>query len=233
MNINILTTVDTPTISNALDLYRGDRSAEGFTKFPVVCSNNNLTPIIGVAKTAKIKASIKSSLTPTELNNIRINYYEYMSTRIDTHFGNICVIEDLDWPNPVGAFWGEVNVSIHKGLKLNGTLTNGLLRDLGDIDKDYMVLASAVGPSHAYVHVVEFNTEVNLLGLKIKPNDIIHADHHGAVIIPRDALKILPKAIQFMKDKEEIVIKATKEKNFDFNRLKSAWKEANSMIFKN
>ena len=231
MNINILTTVDTPTISNALDLYRGDRSAEGFTKFPVVCSNKNLTPIIGVAKTAKIKASIKSSLTPTELNNIRINYYEYMSTRIDTSFGNICVIEDLDWPNPVGAFWGEVNVSLHKGLKLNGTLTNGLLRDLGDIDKDYMVLASAVGPSHAYVHVVEFNSEVNLLGLKINPNDIIHADRHGAVIIPRDALTILPKAIQFMKEKEEVVIKASKEKDFNFEKLKIAWQKANSMTF--
>ena len=62
MNLDILTTVDTPTISNALDLYRGDRSAEGFTKFPVVCSNKNLKPIMGVAKTAKIKASIKSSL---------------------------------------------------------------------------------------------------------------------------------------------------------------------------
>ena len=74
--------------------------------------------------------------------------------------------------NPIGAFWGVVNVSLHKGLKLNGTLTNGLLRDLGDIDKDYMVLASAIGPSHAYVHVVEFNTEVNLLGLKIKPKII-------------------------------------------------------------
>ena len=231
MNINILTTVDTPTISNALDLYRGDRSAEGFTKFPVVCSNENLTPIVGIAKTAKIKASIKSSLIPSELNDIRINYYEYMSTRIDISFGNICVIEDLDWPNPVGAFWGEVNVSLHKGLKLNGTLTNGLLRDLGDIDKDYMVLASAIGPSHAYVHVVEFNTEVNLLGLKIKPNDIIHADRHGAVIIPRDALKILPKAIQFMKDKEEIVIKASKEKDFNFEKLKIAWQKANSMTF--
>ena len=231
MNINILTTVDTPTISNALDLYRGDRSAEGFTKFPVVCSNKNLKPIIGVAKTAKIKASIKSSLTSSELNNIRINYYEYMSKRIDTSFRNICVIEDLDWPNPVGAFWGEVNVSLHKGLKLNGTITNGLLRDLGDIDKDYMVLASAIGPSHAYVHVVEFNTEVNLLGLKIKPNDIIHADRHGAVIIPRDALTMLPKAIQFMKDKEEIVIKASKEKDFNFEKLKIAWQKANSMTF--
>ena len=57
MNLDILTTVDTPTISNALDMYRGDRSAEGFTKFPVVCSNKNLKPIIGVAKTAKIRAN--------------------------------------------------------------------------------------------------------------------------------------------------------------------------------
>ena len=231
MNLEILTTFDTPTISNALDIYRGDRSAEGFTKFPVICSNENLKPIIGVAKTAKIKASIKSSLSPSELNEIRINYYEYMSIRKDTSFKNLCVIEDLDWPNPIGAFWGEVNVSLHKGLKLNGTLTNGLLRDLGDIDKDYMVLASAIGPSHAYVHVVEFNTEVNLLGLKIKPNDIIHADRHGAVIIPRDALTILPKAIQFMKDKEEIVIKASKEKDFNFEKLKIAWQKANSMTF--
>ena len=166
MNLNILTTVDTPTISNALDLFRGDRSAEGFTKFPVVCSNKKLKPIVGVAKTAKIKASIKSSLTPEKLNDIRLNYYEYMSINTDKSFGNICVIEDLDWPNPIGAFWGEVNVSLHKGLNLKGTLTNGLLRDLGDIDKEYMVLASAIGPSHAYVHVVEYNTEVNLFGLK-------------------------------------------------------------------
>ena len=233
MNLDILTTVDTPTISNALDLYRGDRSAEGFTKFPVVCSNINLKPIIGVAKTAKIKASIKSLLNPAELNDIRLNYYEYMSTRKDTLFENICVIEDQDWPNPLGAFWGEVNVSLHKGLKLKGTLTNGLLRDLGDIDKDYMVLASAIGPSHAYVHVVEFNTEVNLFGLEIKPNDIIHADRHGAVIIPKDAINVLPKAIQFMKDKEEIVISASKNKDFNFEKLKIAWQKANSMIFKN
>ena len=102
---------------------------------------------------------------------------------------------------------------------MKGTLTNGLLRDLGDIDKDYMVLASAIGPSHAYVHVVEYNTDVNLFGLKIKPNDIIHADRHGAVIIPRDALKILPKAIEFMKEKEGIIIKASKEKAVSYTHL--------------
>ena len=30
----ILTSVDTPTISNALDIYRGDRSVDDFTKLP-------------------------------------------------------------------------------------------------------------------------------------------------------------------------------------------------------
>ena len=50
MNLNILNTVDTPTISNALDIYRGDRSAEEFTKFPVVCSNKKLKPINAIKK---------------------------------------------------------------------------------------------------------------------------------------------------------------------------------------
>ena len=68
-----------------------------------------------------------------------------------------------------------------------------------------MVLASAIGPSHAYVHVVEFNTEVNLFGLNIKPNDIIIILllNHGAVIA-EDALEILPKAIQFMKSRKKL-----------------------------
>ena len=50
MNLDILTTVDTPTISNALDLFRGDRSAEGFTKLPVVCSNKKLKPMDAIKK---------------------------------------------------------------------------------------------------------------------------------------------------------------------------------------
>ena len=142
MNINLLTSVDTPTISNALDLFRGDRSSEGFTKFPVICSNRKLKPVIGVARTARIIASKKSDLDPNSLNKIRLDYYEYMAKKTHDMLDNFCVIQDMDWPSPIGSFWGEVNVSIHKGLGLCGVLTNGLLRDLDDIDKDFMVLAN-------------------------------------------------------------------------------------------
>ena len=76
---NILTSVDTPTISNALDIYRGDRSVDDFTQLPFVSSNSKLKPIIGIARTAKIKASSPSSLTPALANELRLKYYEELA----------------------------------------------------------------------------------------------------------------------------------------------------------
>ena len=94
-----------------------------------------------------------------------------------------------------------------------------------------MVLANGIGPSHAFVHVLEFDSEISICGLKIKPNDIIHADKHGAVVIPEEAIEILPRAIQFMRDKEDIVISASKKEDFNFDKLKVAWDKANKLKF--
>ncbi len=229
---DLLVDVDTPTISNALDIYRGDRSVDDFTQLPFVSSNSKLNPVIGIAKTAKIKASAPSSLTPDELSKLRVQYYEYMAFKPpNQEIRNLCVIEDIDWPKIIGSFWGEVNVSIHNGLGLAGTLTNGLLRDLDEIDKNYMVLASAIGPSHAYVHVVEFGIDVNICGLNIKDGDIIHADQHGAVKVPYDSLEMLPRAIKFMQKKESHIIEAAKKTDFDIEKLKIAWSKTNSEKF--
>ena len=159
-----------------------------------------------------------------------MKYYEYIS-RSFSDFPDaspVCVIEDLDWPNPTGSFWGEVNVALHKGLGLEGTITSGLLRDLDAIDKSYQVLANGIGPSHAYVHVVEFKSSVNVHGLIIKDGDIIHADQHGAVIVPDNALPIIKKAIDHMNKKEKHLIEAAKQDNFNIEKLKEAWTKASN-----
>ena len=229
---DILTSVDTPTISNALDIYRGDRSIEDFTQLPFISSNSKLKPMIGIARTAKIRASVPTSLNVNEANDLRMKYYEYMYNKPDDQqIKNLCVIQDLDWPNIIGSFWGEVNVSIHKGLGLAGTITNGLLRDLDAIDKEYMVLANSIGPSHAYVHVIEFRTDVEINGLNIKDGDIIHADKHGALKVPYEALKTLPEAIEFMQKKESHIIQAAKKDDFNIKKLRVAWARANSEKF--
>ena len=226
--ISFLKKYDTPTISNALDIYRNSRSADGYTKYPFISANNKLEPIIGIARTAKIKAGSPPTMTPDQVTSIRINYYEYMSntSSIHTEAPNVCIIEDLDWPNPTGSFWGEVNVALHQGLGLAGTITSGLLRDLDAIDKGYQVLANGIGPSHAYVHVLEYGSSINIHGLHVNDGDIIHADQHGVVLIPSDALPMIERGINYMTKKEKHLIDAAKQPNFNIEKLKIAWQNA-------
>ena len=68
----------------------------------------------------------------------------------------ITVIQDLDPEPGFGAFWGEVNTAVHKGLGVLGCITNGSIRDLDMIATDFQLLAGMVAPSHAWVHVEAF-----------------------------------------------------------------------------
>ena len=133
---------DTPTMCNAMDVILGTRSAIGFTKSSMVTAQNSTQPIVGFAKTAKIRASSPPLKSQKEINNIRMEYYEYI---VKNEENPVVVIEDTDFPNCIGAFWGELNVAVHKGLKIKGTVTNGLLRDLGMLDSGYQVIAGSIG----------------------------------------------------------------------------------------
>ena len=78
------------------------------------------------------------------------------------------VIEDLDYPNPIGSYWGEVNGSIYKGMGCVGLVTNGGVRDLDEVvETGFQFFASCVLVSHAYVHLEEVGTPVSVGGLTV------------------------------------------------------------------
>ena len=55
-DLQLLTTWDTPTICNALEVVAPHRRATGFTVRPMVCLDPALKPIVGRARTATIRA---------------------------------------------------------------------------------------------------------------------------------------------------------------------------------
>ena len=220
--LSLLRSVDTPTICNALELAMGGRSARGFTLKPVVCADPMLPPIVGYARTARIRASAPSALSDEEMRAFRLDYYDYVSSG---PFPSVVVIEDED-PEPIGSFWGEVNVGIHKGLGLAGTLTNGSLRDLGALDPGYQVVAGVIGPSHAFVHVTTIDCPVTVLGLPIQPGDLLHADRHGAAVIPVHVLDKIPAAIDSLVRREKRILDAARSPGFDMAALRKVWGEA-------
>jgi regulator of RNase E activity RraA len=136
---------------------------------------------------------------------------------------SVAVVEDLDYPHAIGAYWGEVNTTIHKGFGMSGALTNGVMRDLGDMASGFPVVAGSIGPSHGFVHVKEIGTPVTIFGLNVAQGDLIHADRHGAVVIPIDVLGGLVGAIQKMQETEKLVLGPARAPGFDFEAFESAW----------
>jgi regulator of RNase E activity RraA len=222
----ILRQHDTPTICNALEYVMGGRTAEGFTKSPTVCADPTLQPIVGFARTAKIRASSPAQRPATEVRALRMQYYEYVSAGTGP---NVVVIEDTDWPHCIGGFWGEMQVAQHKGLGVAGTLTNGVLRDLGMLDAGYQVVAGSVGPSHAFVHVTALDIPVTVFGMAVRPGELIHADRHGGVVIPAEHIEKMPAAIDIVLRKEQPVLKAARAPGFTVEKLRAAWLEADGI----
>ena len=141
----------------------------------------------------------------------------------------ITVIQDLDPEPGWGAFWGEVNTAIHKGLGVLGCITNGSIRDLDMIATDFQLLAGCVGPSHGYVHIEAFDLDINVHGMQVSHGDLIHADRHGSVVIPPAAIEKLPDAIDLCTRREAPILKAAREPGFSVAKLRAAMGEADDI----
>ncbi|WP_170404588.1 RraA family protein [Ruegeria arenilitoris] len=220
--LTLLRKVDTPTVCNAIEVAQGKRGFDAFTRGTMLCSAPSEPAILGYARTAKIAAVQPPSEASEVIRERRMAYYKYMA---EGPAPSVAVIEDVDYPNCIGAYWGEINTTVHKGFGMSGALTNGVMRDLGDLPEGFPVVAGSVGPSHGFVHVREIDTPVSVFGLTVNPGDLIHADRHGALVVPEDVVNQLEAAIQKLLSTERIVLDAATQPGFDFQAFQSAWEK--------
>lgn len=217
-----LQSVDTPTVCNAIEVAQGQRGFDAFTRGTMLCSAPDEPAIVGYARTSKIAAVLPPTKPPEVIKERRMAYYKYMA---EAPMPAVAVVEDLDFPDCIGAYWGEINTTVHKGFGLSGTLTNGVMRDLGDTPSGYPVIAGSIGPSHGFVHVKEIGTPVNIFGMDVNEGDLIHADRHGAVVIPVDVIEHLETAIDKLLSTEHLILEPARKAGFDFDAFEAAWAE--------
>ena len=176
--------------------------------------------MVGYARTARIQAVHPPTEAPEVIKARRMAYYKHMATGPRPA---IAVVQDLDVPNAIGAYWGEINTNIHKSFGLAGTLTDGVMRDLGDMPEGYPVVAGSIGPSHGFVHVVDIAQPVNIFGLEIADGELVHADRHGALIIPSEVVPDLAAAIDTLMKSERIIFDAVKGNELTFEEFETVW----------
>jgi len=213
--LEALKRINTPTISNAIETFNLRPRNEGFMSAEVRCLFPDLGVMVGYAVTARIMAEQPAA---EGQQASRFDYWDYILT---SPAPRIAVIQDLDQPPAIGSFWGEVNGNIHRALGCVGTITNGGVRDLDEVHAlGFHFFAAAAIVSHAYVHLVDFGGPVKVGGLVVNPGDLIHADKHGAIIIPHEIAREVAAAAAMVDASERQVIDYCKSPEFSVERLK-------------
>jgi regulator of RNase E activity RraA len=204
---DFLRSIDTPTVCNLIEMVAPERRGHGYTVQHLHCPFPELPPMVGFAKTATMRAQDRVPLGEAGYMNKRLDYLDYIAAAPQP---SIVVIQDIDEIVGYGAFWGEVQTNIHKALGCLGTITNGSVRDIPQVAPGFQMLAGSISPSHAFVHVVDYGLNVNIHGMAVRSGELIHADRHGAVVVPVETIDGMKAAAPKLAAKEAQIIEAAK-----------------------
>ena len=202
---------DSPTLSNAIETFAIRPRDEGYMSMDVRCLFPELGPMVGYATTATIRARGRADhRDPTAL---------YQHVR-EVAGPRVVVVQDLDEPPGHGSLWGEVNAATFGALGCAGCVTNGCVRDLKEARAiGFHFFARGPGVSHAYVRVESAGQPVTVGGLLVSPGDLIHADQHGVLLIPREIAGELRAAAQRVIAAEQSLLRWVRSADFDADEL--------------
>ena len=206
--MDFLRSIDTPTVCNLVEIVAPERRGSGYTVKHLHCPFPDLPPMIGYAKTVTFKAKDKVPLGEVGYMQKRLDYLDYVASAPQPA---VMIMHDLDGEHAgFGAFWGEVQSNVHKALGALGVVTDGSIRDIPMIAPGFQMLAAAIVPSHAFVHVVDFSLDVEVAGMAVKSGDLIHADRHGAIVVPVDKIDAMQAAAEKLVATEARIIAAAR-----------------------
>jgi regulator of RNase E activity RraA len=220
--LDFLRSIDTPTVCNLIEMVAPERRGHGYTVKHLHCPFPELPPMVGFAKTVTFRAKDKVPLGEAGYMQKRLDYLDYVAASPQPA---VMIMHDLDGEHAgFGAFWGEVQSNVHKALGALGVVTDGSIRDIPMIAPGFQMLAAAIVPSHAYVHVVDYGIDVNVAGMAVVSGDLIHADRHGAVVVPRDKIDAMQAAADKLAATEARIIAAARAPGATVEAIKAAIK---------
>ncbi|MGE3818291.1 MAG: RraA family protein [Isosphaeraceae bacterium] len=200
---------NTPTISNAIEVFNIRPRQLGFLPHTIRCLFPDFAPIVGYAVTSQTRADV-----PTEKGtDLNPDYLRYVAAQPGP---KIAVGQDLDDPPGLGAQFGEVNATIHKKLGCVGHVTDGCPRDLDEVrGLGFQFFGLNPCVSHAYVRLVSFGKPVAIAGVEIRPGDLLHADKHGVCVIPHEIADKLAEACREVERLERPLLDLCRGDDFD------------------
>jgi regulator of RNase E activity RraA len=216
--LEALRRLDACTLANAIETFHERLRDEGFMDSAIRCLFPSLPPMLGYAATVKIRGSappIGDGVFPD-----RTDWWDHIASQPAPR---IVVIQDVATCPGRGALVGEVHMSILQAINCVGVLTNGSVRSLPAAERaGFHLFSGSVSVSHAYVHIIEIGTPVEIGGLKIRSGDLLHGDLHGVQSIPLGIAAQIPLVAAQISARKRELIALCHSLEFSLEKLRAA-----------
>jgi regulator of RNase E activity RraA len=207
---------DTCTVSNAIETFRVRLCNTGFADSRIHCMFEDFPPVVGYAATARLRTG-----EAPMVGGIYHERTDWWNSILQVPPPRIVVLEDVDAHPGVGAFVGGMHGAILRALGCVGYATNGAVRELPLVRSlGLQLFAGNVSVSHAYAHIFDLGSAVNIGGLEIKPGDLLHGDRNGLLTVPAEVANRVPPVATRLRRFEEELIVFCQSKEFSLDRLR-------------
>lgn len=217
--VEFLSTVETPVVSDAIERLGVRNQATGFAGRRLRC----LTPGLGVfcGRAVTVQASSAGAERVSKSDSVD-RFIEVCRAVAATPPPVALVIGDFGVRPDFSAHIGEVLVNVFRRFGARAVVSDGAVRDLGEIERlGFHVFAPgrlASRGNHAFLRV---QVPVVVCGLTVEPGDLLHGDENGLISVPVDGRERLPGIIDEIRRREKSVLDYLGRPEVDLEKLRA------------
>jgi 4-hydroxy-4-methyl-2-oxoglutarate aldolase len=213
--IEYLKTVDSPTLSNGIEVLNVRPRAEGFTPVQIRCLFPEFGRMCGYAVTAQVETMTR--MEPFDMEGFLELYRAVEASPKPA----VVVFQEIGGLPDFAAHCGEVMSTFFTRLGAIGLVSDCAVRDLPEVRAlRFHYFARGAVASHANFRIARVGVPIQVLGLPVKPGDILHGDENGLVSVPAGIEQTLPAAIDNVRSREGKLMEFVRSAAFSLDGIR-------------
>ena len=218
--IDYLKTIDSPTLSNAIETLQIQPRHAGFTPLQIRCLFPEFGRLCGYAVTAQVETVTQLHATEER------TFLELFQAVEDSPKPAVVAFQEIGGHGDYAAHCGEVMATAFTRLGAVGLVTDCGVRDVPEVrGLRFHYFARGTVVSHANFKIVRVGVPIQILGLEIKPGDLLHGDENGLMKIPTAALENIERAVEQVRTRERRLMEFMRGPEFSLAKLKGRFIE--------
>jgi 4-hydroxy-4-methyl-2-oxoglutarate aldolase len=194
-------TIDSPTLSNAIERLKVRPNERGFTPVEIRSLFQEFGRMCGYAVTAQVE-------TVTEMQPFTLDTFIDLYKAVETaRKPAVVVFQELGAFGNYAAHCGEVMASFFTRLGAAGLVSDCGVRDLPEVRRlGFQYFARGSVASHANFRIVRVGLPVQVCGMVVRPNELIHGDENGVLVVPPVEREKIAEEVETIRRSERVVM---------------------------